>query len=168
MPFTALPPPLLWMRLSWTLGVSGAQLQVTLFVRIKEVGEKETETLGIPLATPVHECPVGLPDLLLKVVRFVCDSPAVSMILLRDLSWHDAKAKVEISGCGLKRAWAKATLSKPRRHGKCQGSGRESQLWAGGSMWRGLGLTLTLGVGKQLLTFANQRVYALVSHSWTR
>lgn len=78
---------------SWTLGASGVRLQVMLFVRLKEVGGKETETLGITPATPLHERPVGLPDLLLKVVRCVCDSPAGSVILLRDLSWHDAKAK---------------------------------------------------------------------------
>lgn len=36
------------------------------------------------------------------------------MILLHDLSWHSAKAKVGISGCGLKRAWNKAASSQPK------------------------------------------------------
>lgn len=37
------------------------------------------------------------------------------MILLRDLSWHGAKAVI-----GLKRVWAKATLAKPNTYGKFQ------------------------------------------------
>lgn len=51
--------------------------------------------------------------------------------------------------------------------GNVKAQRRESQLWAGGSVWRGPGSTLTLGVGERLLTFANQHVYDLVSRSWT-
>lgn len=65
-PFPYPPPTSSQDRAFLQLGIPGAQLQPALFARIKDVREKEGETLDISPAVPLHECPAGLPDLLME------------------------------------------------------------------------------------------------------
>lgn len=59
------------------------------------------------------------------------------MILLCDLSWHDAKAKIGISGCGLNRALGPRQLPSGQKNmGNFKDQHQESQLWVERPIWK--------------------------------